>query len=39
MKPLLDSGRIVLSGDDIYENPARPNVEDPSEAIEDDESG
>ena len=36
LKPLLESGRIVLSGNDIYENPARPNVEDPSEAIEDD---
>ncbi len=38
MKPLLESGRIVLSGNDIYENPTRPNVEDPSEAIEDDEA-
>lgn len=36
LKPLLESGRIVLSGNDIYENPTRPNVEDPSEAIEDD---
>jgi hypothetical protein len=38
LKPLLESGRIVLSGNDIYENPTRPNVEDPSEAIEDDEA-